>query len=81
MLVYLTEVKRGAPVKHVLPAIFLLTLLGGCATGLESGYKPQKIGVTPEERRAYYAPQFSPESQASQQDGENASKARRPVNY
>ena len=67
--------------KLVLPAIILITLLAGCATGLESGYKPTKIGVTPEERRAYYAPQFSPEAQASQQGRENAAKARRPVNY
>ena len=75
------EVKCGVPVKHVLPAILLLTLLGGCASSLESGYQPKKIGVSPEERRAYYAPQFSPESQASQAGKENAAKVRRPINY
>ena len=56
-------------------------LISGCASGLETGYAPKKLGVTPEERRGYYAPEFSPESQAAQAGRENAAKARRPVGY
>jgi hypothetical protein len=48
-------------------ARFLLLLLGlamagGCDETLETGYKPHRLDSTDNDRRAYYAPEFSPES-------------------
>ncbi len=67
------------------PALFLsLLILGaaaGCSDELETGYKPQKLGVTDEERRAYYAPPFSPEAAAAEEGKTNQSKIRRPSGY
>lgn len=37
---------------------------GGCSRKLETGYTPHKLSDTPAERRAYYAPQFTPEAAA-----------------
>ncbi len=56
-----------------------LLVAAGCQSELETGYKPKKLGVTDEERRAYYAPAFSPESAASTEGNVNALKARRPT--
>lgn len=53
-----------------------MLLLAGCNAELETGYKPKKLGVSDEERRAYYAAPFSPESAAG---GNNALKGRRPT--
>ena len=50
----------------------------GCQSELETGYKPKKLGVTEEERRAYYAAPFSPESAAATEGNVNAVKARGP---
>lgn len=66
---------KAKHVKHLLPLI--LTLLGtailvGCKSELDTGYKPKKLGVSNEERRAYYAPAFSPESQAGQKEGDSS---------
>ncbi len=54
-------------------------LLAGCASDLETGYKPKKLGVPDEERRAYYAAPFSPESAAGSEGKANAIKARAPA--
>lgn len=62
-------------------SILALSLLAGCSTELETGYKPKRLGATPEERRAYYAPQFSPAAAAAQTGEENAAKIRRPLGY
>ena len=65
---------------NILVAVLPLAVLalGGCSSELETGYRPQKIGVTTEERRAYYAPAFSPEAEAGKEGDANLSKARRP---
>ena len=60
--------------KHSLPLLLIalgLAALGGCKAELETGYKPKKLGVSEEERRAYYAPAFSPESQAGLKEGDS----------
>jgi hypothetical protein len=69
----LVNVKRG------LLLIFGLLLLAGCQSDLETGYKPKKLGVTDEERRAYYAAPFSPESAAAGEGKANITKARTPT--
>ena len=35
---------------------------GGCRSKLETGYEPRRLGASPAERRAYYAPRFTPEA-------------------
>ncbi len=66
-------------VKPGLLLIFGLLLLAGCQSDLETGYKPKKLGVTDEERRAYYAAPFSPESAAAGEGKANITKARTPT--
>ena len=43
--------------------VFLAAALAGCSDRLETGYRPQRLGDTDTQRRAYYAAPFSPESQ------------------
>ena len=46
-------------------SLLLLALadgLGGRDETLETGYKPRRLDSTDADRRAYYAPEFSPES-------------------
>lgn len=59
--------------------ILALLPLAGCQSDLETGYKPKKLGVSDEERRAYYAAPFSPESAAGAEGKANAIKARVPT--
>jgi hypothetical protein len=40
-----------------------VALLVGCSDRLETGYRPQRLGDSDTQRRAYYAAPFSPESQ------------------
>jgi hypothetical protein len=44
-------------------------MLAGCEPKLETGYKPQPLNSTPDERRAYYAPAFTPESHPPKEKG------------
>ncbi len=37
-------------------------LLAGCEPQLETGYRPRALNSTEADRRAYYAPAFTPES-------------------
>lgn len=66
-------------VKRQTLLIIGLLLLAGCQSDLETGYKPKKLGVSDEERRAYYASPFSPESAAGAEGKANAIKARAPT--
>ena len=45
-------------------------LLGalGCDSTLETGYKPNVLSSTDARGRAYYAPPFSPEAKAAQEE-------------
>ncbi len=38
---------------------------GSCASKLETGYEPRRLGASPAERRAFYAPRFTPEARAA----------------
>ncbi len=53
----------------------------GCTNALETGYKPKGLGVSDDARKGYYAPPFSPESQAARQGDTDQLKMRRPDGY
>ena len=42
-----------------------LMALGGCQPQLETGYVPRQLNASEADRKAYYAPEFSPEAHAS----------------
>jgi len=42
--------------------LLALVMAGGCEEKLETGYKPRRLDSSDADRRAYYAPEFSPES-------------------
>ena len=44
--------------------VIVLTMLSlaGCEPRLETGYVPRPLNATSDDRRAYYAPEFTPES-------------------
>ena len=46
-----------------------LTALAACDQNLETGYAPKRLNATTAERRAFYAPQFSPEAHPSKDSG------------
>ena len=47
--------------------LLLLVVSGmmGCASALETGYVPRKLGSSDETRRGYYAQPFTPEAKAA----------------
>jgi hypothetical protein len=47
----------------------MFTIAGGCEQALETGYVPRKLNASESERRAFYAPQYTPESQGSHDVG------------
>lgn len=62
-------------------SVIALLLLAGCSNELETGYKPKSLGVTNDERRGYYAPAFSPQSQGTGDPGAPPAKIQRPEGY
>jgi hypothetical protein len=62
----------------ILAAATLFALpLTGCSNKLETGYEPNRLGASPQARRAFYAPPFSPEARAVE-DRESELNNRRP---
>ncbi|MGH7214183.1 MAG: hypothetical protein ACREIT_05415 [Tepidisphaeraceae bacterium] len=55
-----------------------LSLSVGCASKLETGYQPRRLGASENVRRAYYASPFTPEANAAALDREQELEARRP---
>jgi hypothetical protein len=52
--------------------LLLVVATAGCGAKLETGYEPQKLGtLTPAERRGLYAPDYSIEARAAQEDSKN----------
>ncbi|HSV13734.1 MAG TPA: hypothetical protein VLI90_05705 [Tepidisphaeraceae bacterium] len=43
----------------------LLPVAGGCEQALETGYIPRKLNASESERRAFYAPEYTPEANGS----------------
>lgn len=52
--------------------------LGGCSTKTETGYEPHRLGMSDAGRRALYAPAFTPEARAADNDKQNSLNARKP---
>jgi len=46
----------------------ILLVLAGCQNTLETGYKPTPLDASDSQRRAFYAPAYSPEMRAAQED-------------
>jgi hypothetical protein len=62
--------------KHSLTAAGLLAvavLAWGCSMKLETGYQYRPLNASSAQRRAYYAPAFSPEKSAADQEKKGGS--------
>lgn len=46
----------------LMAGIMLVGVSVGCASKLETGYEPRKLGATESQRRAFYASPYSPEA-------------------
>lgn len=47
----------------------MLLCCAACEQKLETGYSPHRLNASDAERRAYYAPPFSPEASPDKQGG------------
>ena len=58
----------------------LLAILAGCHSGrTETGYEPRHLGMSAGVLRSLYAPAFSPEAQAAENDRKNEADIHRPT--
>jgi len=62
-------------------ALLLVAAAAGCQPQLEDGYKPRALNASPAQRRAYYAPPFTPKAAAADQEGHDSGKSHRPDSY
>jgi hypothetical protein len=54
----------------------------GCGTGVtETGYTPNRLGMSDGQRKALYAPKYSPEAAQAAAEAEQSSKARKPGGF
>ena len=49
-------------------SIIAVVCLAGCQNTLETGYKPTALDASEAQRKAFYAPPFSPEARAAAED-------------
>ncbi len=49
--------------------LLALATAGACDDTLETGYKPRLLNATDADRRAYYAPEYSPEAHPPKDKG------------
>jgi hypothetical protein len=60
-------------------ALLLAGIGGGCGTGVtETGYEPNRLGISDAQRKALYAPKYSVESAQAQAEAEQQDSRRRP---
>ena len=60
--------------------VLLLGVLAGCHSGrTETGYEPRHLGMSNGMLRSLYAPAFSPEAQAAENDKKHEADIRRPA--
>lgn len=61
-------------------SLFIASLapLAACRAELESGYQYRRLSSTPGDRKAYYAPAFSPESKAASAERQDEFRSRKP---
>lgn len=74
---------RLLPPKVALPALLAIIFLAGCESELETGYKPRALNASSTDRRAYYAPPFTPEASTSTPEDKpsGGDSFHRPGNY
>jgi hypothetical protein len=58
--------------------IGLATHYGCDSTKTETGYTPRRVGMNNAELRSLYAPAFSPEAKAAEQDKKSEANIRKP---
>jgi hypothetical protein len=58
-----------------------MTVLGGCSSELETGYKPRLLSASSTDRRAYYAPPFTAEATPSSSDKSAGEGVHKPGEY
>jgi hypothetical protein len=64
----------------VLGFLTLLGMLAGCHSGrTETGYEPRHLGMSNGTLRSLYAPAFSPEAQAAENDKKHEADIHRPT--
>jgi hypothetical protein len=64
--------------RALMPVALLAPALGGCGTGVsDTGYQPNRLGMSDAARRGLYAPKYSPE-QAQAQAAREAEMRRKP---
>jgi hypothetical protein len=56
----------------------LVGAAGGCSTKTETGYEPHRLGMTDAQLRALYAPQFTKEAAAAEQDNAKSPSGSKP---
>jgi len=59
--------------------LLLLVASAGCASSLDSGYEPRRLGASSAQRRAFYSSPFSEETQQAIQEDKFADP--HPVRY
>jgi hypothetical protein len=63
-------------------ALITLTIAAGCSSGVtETGYEPHRLGMSDGQRKALYAPKYSPEAAQAQSETDQASKNRKPGGF
>jgi hypothetical protein len=70
---------RGQRMMGMIAGMMTLACHGGCdASKTETGYNPHKVGMNNNELRSLYAPAFSPEAHAAEEDKKPEGTAHRP---
>ncbi len=59
--------------------LILLAVLSGCQPTLETGYRPRPLNASEAQMRGYYAPAFSRDSRAAEEERAQQLQSRRPT--
>jgi len=65
----------------LLAGVLGTTILGGCSSELETGYKPRLLNASSTDRRAYYAAPFTAEATPSSADKSAGEGVHKPGQY
>jgi hypothetical protein len=66
----------------LLGGLLATIILSGCASDLETGYKPRRLSATSDVRRSYYAAPFTAEATPATTDkGSGETGVRKPGSY
>ena len=65
--------------KSIIALLLLTAAASGCdSSKTETGYKPHRLGMGNSAIRSLYAPEFSPEAKAAENERKTESQVRRP---